>query len=110
MKSFLKHIADWFEAYLVLPFSIFAISLANWYYYFQTGRSPTIAEGGLDWITGMVPRIVAITVAIIFVSIFKQATGAWMSKEEQLSNPAMAIADKAGRILMFAILLHYLSN
>lgn len=109
-QTFWQHLKDWNELYLVLPLSILGITLANYYYFAQTGRSPTIAEGGIDWLLGMVPRLVAIVLSIIMVSVFKQATGVWLSKEESLANWKISVADKIGRCFILWLFIKTLTS
>lgn len=107
---FIHHIVEWSEAYLILPLTILFIELAKVFYFYQTGRSPTISEGGLDWIMGMAPRAVQIACAITFTSIFQQASGVWMSLEDQKEKPSLAIANKILRFLVFVTVLYFLAN
>lgn len=112
LKAIWQHVfVNWKELYIVFPVTIIFITLTKMYYAYQTGHNPTIAEGSLDWLPAMQPRIVTISIAIVLTSLFTECVqGFWLTKEEALAHPWNAIAAKAATCFLMWLFIHTLSN
>jgi hypothetical protein len=111
IKKIWTHLVNWKELYGIFPVTIILISLSSAYYAYITGHNPTIAEGGVDWIPAMTPRIVIISVAIIFTSFVKECIdGYWLTKEEALGHPWVTIVKTVATCFLLWLFIHTLSN
>lgn len=106
-RKIFRHISWWLEVYMWLPISLISIWLSAKFAYFLTGRTP---QESADWIPEFAQRTVACILVVALVSITRQQTGFWITKEEALANPKIALLQAASKCFfagLFAyILLH----
>ncbi len=98
IRKILKHFESWSEAYLILPLTIASIIGASLLTQFLTGRPP---KENVDWLTDYSSVAMKCALIIVFTSAMKQATGAWMTKEEKFAHPYLATISDAKIILTF---------
>lgn len=103
-KAVVKHVRDWMEAYFWLPIALFSIVLAAKFVYFLTGRQPT---ENADFVIDMAGRFVAAILVIFLLSVTKEQTSFWLSKEEALANPKSHAIQAATKVV-FAVIFTYL--
>jgi len=105
--TILKHLTNWLEGYFWVPMAIISIPLLSYFAYFLSGRFPRL---NLDFLPEFGFRILQCIVVIVLVSVSRQAVGIWMTKEEQMENPVLAIAQKTSSLALFIlwtyVLLH----
>jgi hypothetical protein len=99
-KAVIKHFRDWLEAYFWLPLSLFSIYGAAKFAYLLTGRAPT---EGADWIVEFAQRAVVVVLVIFFVSVSREQTGFWLSKEESLAHPYHATLQLVSKMFMMGL-------
>ena len=108
MKTIWNHIINWLEFYLWVPVSLSLIWLSVSFHYAMTGR-PT-GEDPYEWIVGFAPQFVKAILAIVLVSISKEAFGSWLNKQEKLSNPMYASVSIVCSTAIFIALLFAFSH
>jgi hypothetical protein len=101
------HLFNWLEAYLWIPLAILSIPLLSYFAYFLTGRSP---RESLDWLPEFGFRILQCVVVIVLVSVSRQATGIWMTKEEQIANPKLAMMQRVSSLTLFILWAYILTH
>lgn len=106
IKKIWDHFINWLEIYFWVPFTLLLILGAIKYAYFITGRPPTSPESA-DWMVEFAYRLVAAIFVIVLVSIAREQTGVWMTKEEQKANVKLA-AIQAVTKCFFAGLFAYM--
>jgi hypothetical protein len=84
VKRIWKHIENWVELYGFFPLGVLAIIGAPHLVHFMTDRKP--AES-VDWVVDYSAVSMKALLIVLFVSIMKQATGTWLTKEEKLAHP-----------------------
>lgn len=82
-----KHLQDWQSIYLLLPLSVFSIWVYREVAFAIIGRRPT---ENADWMVGNAGNVMKLVYLIIFVEIFRQQTGHWLTKTESMNNPELA--------------------
>ncbi len=101
------HLFDWAEFYIWVPIALLSIIGAAEFEYFLNGHRP---EEGVGWIGDYASRATAIVLVIVACSVYKQATGTWMTKDDKMAHPFLAMVGSAltlGSAILFAyILLH----
>lgn len=102
-----SHLQQWAEAYWWLPISLLFVVLMAKFSYFLTGRKPL--DNGLDWV-GTAEKFFVCILIILLLSIFKEATGVWFTKEEQLANPSVAWADRLSKVFMAGLFAYVLTR
>lgn len=86
-KSIWNHLQSWAEGYLWVPIALLVIPAAALYVYFLTGRPP---EEGADWIMSTAYRFMDCIFIVLLISITREQTGFWLTKEEALAaSPKM---------------------
>jgi len=95
-----KHITNWLEAYFWIPMALISILLLSHFAYYLSGRWP---KANLDFLPEFGFRILQCIVVIVLVSISRQSVGIWLTKEEQIKNPNLAIAQKASSLILFIL-------
>lgn len=104
LKAVWNNLYNWLEGYFWLPLSLLLIIGAAKYVHFLTGR-PSVESP--DWIVGFSYRFVACIAVILLCSIMREATGIWLTKEEQKVNVVLACAQRF-TTCFFAALFTYL--
>lgn len=89
MKTILKHIQAWLEIYFWVPLFLLLIPAAIYYAHWLTGRPPASPES-VDWIIEFAYRLIAAIFVIVLVSVAREQTGVWMTKEEEKANVKLA--------------------
>jgi hypothetical protein len=84
---------NWREITLFLPLSLFSIWAFAQGAYWASGRRPT---ENVDYVVGMSINLVKLVFLIVFLSILRESTGMWMTKEEKLENPSIVWAQTVG--------------
>jgi hypothetical protein len=82
-----KHFASWPELYVALPLGILSVPLAALFVYALTGHVP---KENMDWVLDFAGRVKIGAFVILFASIARQATGTWLTKEDQFAHPYLA--------------------
>lgn len=108
LKYIWEHLTNWLETYFFLPLSLLFIWLAVELHWLATGRPA--ADDPWAWIIDFAPRLVQAILAITLVSISREAFGSWLSKEEKLANPAIAITQSVTSIALCVAFLYFLSH
>lgn len=93
-----KHFTSWPELYLALPLGILAVPLAALFVYGLTGHPP---QENMDWVLDFAGRVKIAAFVILFASIARQATGTWLTKEEQLDYPYQATLATVTKMFYF---------
>ena len=110
MKKFLKasgaHILNWLDIYFWVPLFLLGIIGAIKYAHFITGRPPASPES-VDWLIEFAYRLVACIFVIVMVSVAREQTGIWMTKDEQKANIALAAIEGFTKCF-FAALFTYI--
>lgn len=102
-----KHLQNWQSIYLFLPLSLFAIYGFAELAYYLTGRRPT---ENVDWIVGTAGNLVKCVFLIVFVELYRQQTGIWMTKDEQIANPSLAWAQRLSASVALCVGAYILSH
>ena len=97
-KSVWHHLKSWPELYVALPLALIAIPGAAYFSFFLTGRSP---QEGTEWLVDLSARVAVASLIVLFTSFIRQASGVWMSKEEQFAHPFLALQQNV--VKMFCI-------
>lgn len=100
------HIYNWLELYLWVPLFLFGILGAIKYAHFITGRPPASPESS-DWIIEFADRLVACIFVIVLVSIVREQTSVWLTKEERMANVKFTAIQTASSCF-FAALFTYI--
>jgi zinc transporter ZupT len=102
MNKILKTLYNWRELWF-WPL----VALLNWYLlihlaYFFTGRRP---EENMDFLVGLGANILIAVMAITLVSILRESSGEWWSKDDLKQHPHLAyIAGAVKAIALVAFL------
>lgn len=91
MKTIVANLRNWLEGYFWLPVSLLLCYGALVYARFLSGR-PSIESP--DWIVGFSYRFVACVAVVLLCSITREATGIWLTKDEQKANVILACGQK----------------
>lgn len=102
-----KHMQNWTEIYLWVPMALLSIYVFAEFAYVLTGRRPT---ENADWIVGMGGNLVKLVFLIVFVSIERQQTGVWLTKDEQLDSPALAMTQALSKCVTLIVGAYILSH
>lgn len=97
-QRFVKHLKSWPELYLCLPLVILTLPGSSLFIYSLTGRAP---QENMDWILDLAGRINVAALILFFASFTRQATGVWLTKEEQLANPFNALLGSLTKAFYF---------
>lgn len=103
MKTLWKHIVAWQEGYIFLPLYILLLFVTAKLYYLATGRPP--AEESFDWVMEYMQRCGPIILAIFFTSLLREQVGHWLTKDEAIASPKLAIAQMIQATVIFLALL-----
>jgi hypothetical protein len=105
LKAIAAHVSDWLEAYFWIPASIIGVVLALIFArYLQHGHP---IQETASWIYDLATRLVLCVLVIVLVSVTRQATGIWLTREEQKQNFWLAVL-QALKSCFFAALFAYL--
>jgi hypothetical protein len=107
LRDLLNHITSWAEGYLWVPLSLGLIWLFAYVAYWLTGRHPT---ENVDWIVGLAGNFVKCVLAILLCSIYREATGVWLTKTERLGYPRVSIAQMAHSAVALCVFAYLLSH
>ena len=89
VTSIITHVRSWGEIYGWTPFALLLIPATELLYYLATGRHTT--DDPWLWIIGYAPKFYVSIMCVVLGSITKQQSGIWLTKQEQLQNPQLAI-------------------
>lgn len=107
LKLIGKHLANWPEAYLVLPLTLLSVIGAAYFSYFLTGRAP---QDSGSWLLDYSARCIVIALAITFTSAARQAYGVWLTLEQKLEHPGAAAIQSFLSFLTLLAFLYTLSH
>lgn len=93
-----KHLTDWSEAYLWVPLVLCSIWLSGKLVELWTHHP---AKENIDWLVDYQAVAYKCVWIIVFTSIFKQATGTWLSKQEKFDHPVAAFIGDVKILLSF---------
>lgn len=102
-----KHFRDWMEGYLMLPLALLLIPGSALMIYALTGRAP---QESMDFLLDLAGRVLVVILSLVLVSISTEATGTWLTKAEKLANPFVYTISTAGKLVLFALFLYFLSH
>lgn len=94
-----KHLSSWAEGYFWVP----VMGLSIW----LSGVVVRALNGGhalkenIDWLVDYQATSYKCILIVLFTSIFKQATGTWLTKEEKLEHPYLATVGAVTVLLSF---------
>lgn len=91
---------SWPELYVCLPIVLLTLPGAKNLVYFLSGREP---QESMEWIMDMFGRVNVAALIILFASFARQATGVWMTKEEQFTHPYLATMSKISNAFYFVL-------
>jgi hypothetical protein len=107
MSDLIRHLRNWAEGYLWLPLSLISIYLFAEIAYWLTGRRP---QENVDWIIGLAGDFVKCVFLILLVSILRESSGVWLTKEERLANPRFSIAQMFNQSIALCVFAYLLSH
>ncbi len=84
MTKIWTHLKSWPELYIALPLVLLSLPAVGLFVYFLTNRAP---QDSMTWLVDLAGRVLVAALVILFTSFMRQATGVWLTKEEQLANP-----------------------
>lgn len=102
-----KFLQNWKSVLLFLPLSLLAIWGFAEGAYWITGRRPT---ENVDWIVGTAGNLVKLVFLIIFVETYREQTGIWMTKAEQIANPSLAWSQRLSSSVALCVAAWILSH
>lgn len=102
-----KHLRNWAEGYLWVPLALLSIWVFAQFAYFLTGRRP---QENADWIVGLGANLVKCVFLILLLSIMRQQTGVWYTKQEQIDNPNLARTQLIGTCVTLIVFAYLLSH
>lgn len=105
--SIKKHVMSWPELYVALPLGILSLPLAALFVFTLTGHRP---QENMDWILDFAGRFKLACFVVVLVSFARQATGIWMTKEEQFAHPYMATLATLTKVFYFLFFAWLLKN
>lgn len=103
-RDLFKHLGAWAEAYVWAPLAIVSVALFAKYSYFLTGRRPL--DNGFDYV-GLGDKTIICVILIMLLSITRQASGTWFTKDELYAKPRLLLEQDLSR-LAFALLYTYI--
>jgi hypothetical protein len=108
LRAIGAHILAWLEVYFWIPASIGAVLLALYFAkYLQHGHP---VEESASWIYDLATRLVPCIVLVVLLSITRQATGVWLTKEEQMDHPWIATLQTLKTCFFAAAFIYLLSH
>lgn len=105
LGSVRKGIRNWVEVWFWVPVAFLSIFFTSRFCYFVTGREPS--DESADYIMAYSQRLVLCVLVVVMTSMFKEATGVWLTKEERIDNPKVAISGDV-KILISALMFTYI--
>lgn len=102
-----RHLRNWTEIYLWVPIALLSIWLFAQFAYFLTGRRP---QENVDWIVGISGGLVKLVFIIVFISVDRQQTGVWLTKEEQTIYPDLARIQAVTKCVLAIVAAYILSH
>ncbi len=85
LNEFWEHLTSWAELYLWVPIALLMVPLTIETHYYMVGRPS--GEDPYQFLVGMAPRFVAIVIAITLSSIYQEARGGWLTREQKIESP-----------------------
>jgi hypothetical protein len=105
--SICKHVKSWPEIWVALPIALLLIPGAALLAYFLTGHAP---QESMTWLVDFAGQIVKAVFVVIFVSVMKQATSVWLTKDEQIANPYLATVQAVVKMFCIAAAIYLFTN
>ncbi len=102
-----NHLKVWPEAYLILPLVLVAIPGAGLMVYYISGRAPM---DSLEWLVDISSRVLVASLAILFTSFTKEASGFWMTKYEAFEHPYIATIQAIVKVICLVLFLWFFSH
>lgn len=106
-KAFRNHLANWAEAYLWAPLGLLLIPGAAMLAYFITGRG---TQENLDWLVDLAGRVFTVLVTVVLISITREASSFWLTKEEAKDQPVLYIVQTISKLFLFWLILTKLTS
>jgi hypothetical protein len=89
IRAVLKHLQNWTEGYLWVPGAFVLIIFNALVLRLITGRAP---QENMSWLVDASGKFVVCIYIILLASIMREATGVWLTKDERMTHPWLAIA------------------
>lgn len=102
-----RHLQNWQSIYLFVPLSLVSIWVFAQGAYFLTGRRPT---ENVDWIVGISGNLVKLIFLIVFVEVYRQQMGVWLTRDQQIENPSLAWAQRLSASVALCVGAYILSR
>lgn len=107
MNKFFQHFKSWPEFYLAIPAVLLALPGAALLCYYLSGRAP---QANLDWLMDLDARVIQASLAILSVSVARQAFGTWTTKEEKLAHPVWSTGQSVLTLCALLAFLYFFSR
>jgi hypothetical protein len=107
LKRIRHHLFNWAEGYLWIPLALASIIGASMLVQALTGHSP---KENIDWLLDYASVSVKAVLIIVFTSVFKQATGSWMTKEEKFAHPGLTLLSDVKILVTFLAFVYLFSH
>lgn len=98
-------VKNWMEVWFWVPLALCSIIFTAQFCYMLTGRSPS--DESADYIMGYAQRLVVCVLVIVMTSVFKEATGVWLTKKEKIDNPMTSLIGDV-KIMLSAVIFTYI--
>jgi hypothetical protein len=102
MTKIWMHLKSWPEAYVMFPLVLLAIPGSALFVYWLTGRAP---QDSAAWVIDLTSRVLVASLVVLFTSFMRQATGVWLTKEEQLANPYFSTVQAVVKMFSIVVLV-----
>lgn len=94
------HLKSWPELYVAMPLVLLSIPGAALFAYFLTGRAP---QESMTWLVDLSGRVTVAALVVVFTSFMRQASGVWMTKDEQFAHPILATVQQIVKMFCIAV-------
>ena len=105
--SICKHVKSWPEIYVALPLALLLLPGAALLAYFLTGHAP---QESMTWLVDFAGQVIKALFVVIFVSFMRQASGIWLTLQQQIDNPYLATVQAVVKMFCIAAAIYLFTH